>query len=418
MTFIHSPNRIRPLVSVVIPAYNAAYFIERTLQSVLNQTYHPLEILVIDDGSTDATADIVRRFAAADQRLALYHQANAGVAAARNYGIEKAKGQFIAPLDADDTWECRNLEKQVNCFLRASETVAMVYSWSVDIDTSDRLTGGARVSPYYGNIYPALLYQNIIGNASASLIRRRCLVALGGYNTDFFTQQAQGCEDWDLYLRLAKQYQVAVVPELLVGYRQAAGSMSTHVQAMAKSRQLTFQTFQKTHPTVYKQVSRWVASTAHLYAARKCFKAHQDAAAWDAFRQALQQDWLITLTTYSNCTLLMQILGQSLIAAVPSNNNPPPAVHVPAPLQERCKLLLRLMLTPFFFSWLIKWLRMYWITNQVSHLGPLPKTVPFWVVIKTSVEVQRRSQYPDNLVNYGAERVSERGADNMIASKE
>ncbi|HEY9862115.1 MAG TPA: glycosyltransferase family A protein, partial [Candidatus Obscuribacterales bacterium] len=93
-----------PLVSVIIPAYNAERFIARTLESVLNQTYQNIEVLVVDDGSSDRTPEIVHHFAEIDARIILFHQSNAGVAAARNLAIQHAKGEFIAPLDADDIW--------------------------------------------------------------------------------------------------------------------------------------------------------------------------------------------------------------------------------------------------------------------------------------------------------------------------
>lgn len=110
-----SPNL--PLVSVIIPAYNAESFIEETLKSVLAQTYPAIEVLVIDDGSQDRTPEIVAGMAERDPRVVLVKQSNAGVAAARNLGIDQSKGEFIAPIDADDIWYPENLEKQVQCML-------------------------------------------------------------------------------------------------------------------------------------------------------------------------------------------------------------------------------------------------------------------------------------------------------------
>lgn len=425
--------QLHPLVSVIIPAYNAAQFIERTLKSVLNQTYRNLEVLVIDDGSTDNTADLVQHFAATDKRLVLYQRTNAGVAAARNHGIAKAQGEFMAPLDADDTWQCTNIEKQVQVLTAADEAVAMVYSWSVDIDETDCLTGGTRISPYHGNIYPALLYENIIGNASACLIRRCCFEILGGYSSDLRAQQAQGCEDWDMYLRIAKHYQVEVIPELLVGYRRVSGSMSTQTEAMAKSRQLTFKSVEEQFPQVWRKVTRWMVSAAHLHEARQCFRAHQDAASCHAFFQAFQSDWLNVLTAYNSCALLIKMIWryltgllrpQGLGSKQPLRHNEakslsPQCVTVqkqyfPVSKSQRAyhllgsklTIYLRLFLGPLFLSWLLRRFRIRWVAARVCTQRPMPQALSFWTVMKPRITVQLRSQHPNCQVDFSQSRIA------------
>jgi glycosyltransferase involved in cell wall biosynthesis len=106
-------NNNLPLVSVIIPAYNAAKFIAETIESVLSQIYQNIEIVVVDDGSQDETSTIVRQFAARDRRVRLIQQANAGVAAARNCAIQNSQGEFIVPIDADDIWYPQKIDKQV-----------------------------------------------------------------------------------------------------------------------------------------------------------------------------------------------------------------------------------------------------------------------------------------------------------------
>src|SRR5579883_3127014 len=106
-------ERDQPLISVVIPAYNAARTIGATLRSVIDQTYPNIEIIVVDDGSTDGTAAIVRSVLAGEPRLRFVAQGNAGVAAARNAGAALARGDFIAPVDADDLWHPTKLAKQM-----------------------------------------------------------------------------------------------------------------------------------------------------------------------------------------------------------------------------------------------------------------------------------------------------------------
>ena len=113
----------QPLVSVIVPAYNAEAFIGDTLDSIINQTYTNLEVLVVDDGSQDRTPEIVESIAQKDPRVILLRQSNAGVAAARNLAIQKSTGDYIAPIDADDIWYPQKLEKQMQCMLTADPSV-------------------------------------------------------------------------------------------------------------------------------------------------------------------------------------------------------------------------------------------------------------------------------------------------------
>ncbi len=260
-----------PLVSVIIPAYNAEAFISRTLKSVLSQTYENIEVLVVDDGSKDRTAEIVEYFAEEDSRVILLKQQNAGVAAARNLAIEKSTGEYIAPLDADDIWYPDKLDKQVQCILKGGASVGLVYAWSLFIDEEDTIIGQYAPCDYLnihsveGEVYPAMLFKNFIGNASAPLIRRSCFEQLGGYNCELKQQNAQGCEDWDIYLRIAECYQFRVVPEFLIGYRQVSVSMSNSCKTMAKSYDLVMADFQQRHPEIPTHIYNWSASSFYVY---------------------------------------------------------------------------------------------------------------------------------------------------------
>src|SRR5690606_15977961 len=127
-----------PVVSVVVPAYNAEAYLGEALRSVLAQTYELLEVLVIDDGSQDRTADIVRELAMEDERVRLLQQSNSGVADARNLGIEHARGVYIAPLDADDLFYPQKLEAQVARMESGDEAVGVVYCWWISIDHEGR----------------------------------------------------------------------------------------------------------------------------------------------------------------------------------------------------------------------------------------------------------------------------------------
>lgn len=280
-----------PLVSVVIPVYNAERFIERTLQSVLNQTYRNTEVLVVNDGSCDRTPEIVQTIAQQDPRVRLLSQANSGVAAARNLAIQSAQGEFIAPIDADDIWYPTNLEKQVRCLTKCGLSTGFVYSWSVEIDEKDELSGGFHVATYRDNVYLRLLHHNFLGHASATLIRRDCFETLGGYDCGLRQQGAQGCEDWDLYLRIAERYAVNVVPEFLVGYRQSTDSMSCSSDLMAQSHELVLNIALKNHPEIPAILYQWSMSNVCVHLAYQNLKTGQHHISQRWLYRALQLDF-------------------------------------------------------------------------------------------------------------------------------
>jgi glycosyltransferase involved in cell wall biosynthesis len=150
------------LVSVVIPAFNAVKTLENTLRSAAAQTHAELEILIIDDGSSDDTAAIATAFCAQDRRARLISQANAGVAVARNSGIAAARGEWLAPLDADDLWHPTKIERQLDAALNAAEVPGLVYCWFHLIDEQDRVIGSSEGYEVRGQALDRLLFFNIV----------------------------------------------------------------------------------------------------------------------------------------------------------------------------------------------------------------------------------------------------------------
>ena len=303
----------QPLVSVIIPAYNAENFIVKTLESVLSQTYQNIEVLVVDDGSTDTTAKIVKSFSQKDNRVSLLQQSNTGVAAARNLAILNSKGEYIAPIDADDIWYPQNLEKQVKCLTSSVSFVGVVYSWSVDINEKDLLTGGFYNSTIEGEVYTALVYKYFIGNASSSLIRRVCFEKIGGYNCKLKLENAQGCEDWELHLRIAENYQFKVVSEYLVGYRQITSSMSCNFAAMAKSQSLIMADVQQKHPEIPNSIYRWSSSNFYIYLAVKSNRSgnHRSTLSW--LYRAFKEDLSMALLRHNLYLLSIESILKMIV---------------------------------------------------------------------------------------------------------
>lgn len=235
----HPVSAAEPLVSVIIPVHNEEMLLGDTIESALCQTYRNLEIIVVDDGSTDGTAEVVEAYAAHDPRIRLIRQSNAGVARARNRGLSEARGEFIAPLDSDDMWDPRKIELQVERFRESGDDTGMVYCWWVWIDNRGTIldrSPGWRVEGR--STLPFLLQVNYTGNASVPLYRRRCIEDVGGYDEELIEKDAQGCEDWDLALKIAARYEVAVVPALLTAYRRSQGRMSMNYETMWRSQTL------------------------------------------------------------------------------------------------------------------------------------------------------------------------------------
>lgn len=225
-----------PLVSVVVPAFNAEATLRQTLGSIAAQDYGRLEILIVDDGSTDSTAEIAERFCAAEPRARLLRKPNGGVASARNHGIARARGDFVAPVDADDLWHPAKISRQVAAALAAPEPPGFVYCWFRDIDEAGRVWGDGPALSVEGPALQRLAYSNVVGNGSAPLICRRALLAVGGYDERLRRLGAEGCEDVLVQFQLARLYPVALVPEYLVGYRLTSGAMSGDPDRMSRSR--------------------------------------------------------------------------------------------------------------------------------------------------------------------------------------
>jgi glycosyltransferase involved in cell wall biosynthesis len=258
---IEQSHEYNPLVSVVIPAYNAEDFLSHTLTSILQQSYQNIEVIVVDDGSKDSTADIVKSFTQSDSRVTLLSQLNSGVSSARNLGIKHSQGELIAFIDADDIYYPQALEKLTHIMLQTDESIGVVYTWSAHIDDSGNLTAGCNCSLLDGEVYDELLNMNFIGNASAALVRRCCIDKVGGYDCEMLP----GCADWDFYLRLAEHYQFKVVPEFLIGYRKLATSMSRSCSAMEKSYEQVIENAQRRNPAISTEFSHTSKSFYFIY---------------------------------------------------------------------------------------------------------------------------------------------------------
>ena len=259
-----------PTVSIIIPAHNAGWCIERALASVQAQSLADFEAIVIDDGSTDDTADRVLEAVGDDPRFRLIRQANAGVSAARNRGLAEAGSRYIANLDSDDVWRPEFLAELVASLEGASPAATMAFARSLWIDSDD-----APIAPLPEPLvrpvtYRELLIHNPIGNGSATVMRREDVVAIGGWDESLIR-----LEDWLLQLQLAARGEVVVVDEPLVHYRITEHSASAALDCCARTTLKVVRRLQGMEPRL-PRLDYWRArSLAMLWLYRKAKRTNR-----------------------------------------------------------------------------------------------------------------------------------------------
>jgi glycosyltransferase involved in cell wall biosynthesis len=204
------------LVSVVMAAYNAERHVAEAVQSVLHQTYHNLELHVVDDGSTDGTSRVLSGIR--DPRIFVHRQANAGQARAKNKGICESRGDFVAFLDSDDVWMPNKLERQLP--ILESSGAGVVYSDELCIDDDGRPVARSKGAHYSGAITAPLFIDNFI-TFNSTVVRRECFDSVGVFDETL----AMGI-DWDLWLRISTRYTFAYLDEPTFYYRLWQGQMS------------------------------------------------------------------------------------------------------------------------------------------------------------------------------------------------
>lgn len=228
------------LVSIVIPAYNSADFIRETLDSCLAQTYKHIELIVIDDGSSDETVEIMQSYG---DKVHLIQQRNSGPAIARNTGIANAAGEYIQFCDSDDVLDPQKIERSMAIMLDKPD-VALVYSQMQAVDEEGQILSSMSPVPdesflTVNNLFCTILQAN--GSpiqTSTILVRKSALETVGKYRAD---PDHICAEDWDLLLRLAGKFQFAGISETLVKYRLRRGALSTKTLSMAEGRLKTIQ---------------------------------------------------------------------------------------------------------------------------------------------------------------------------------
>jgi glycosyltransferase involved in cell wall biosynthesis len=222
-------------VSVIVPAYQAERHLAAALDSIVDQTYDDWEAIVADDGSTDATADVARRY---DDRVRLVRsRVNRGLAATRNLALEHAGGELVALLDSDDRWLPDYLADQLACYDEARGRVGIVCCDA--LLEGPGVPAGARYAERFGTPPPVVDASVLLaGNPIfvSALVPRAVIAEAGGFDASL-----RSVEDLDLWLRIVERgYAVVYNPKALAVYRLSAGTLSTDALMMARSRQVVY----------------------------------------------------------------------------------------------------------------------------------------------------------------------------------
>lgn len=223
-----------PSVAAVIPVYNGAAFVADAIESVLAQTHAVAECVVVDDGSTDATAEVVGRFGA---RVRLIRQPNAGVATARNRGVAESAARFVAFLDADDAWKPDKIERQLAAGAAAAGRALVLCDLELFDDATGEELGRAAMRPGPDTLRDMVLFEGvqIVSCSSTALLERALFDELGGFDA-----QLSQSADWDFLARACLAANVISVAEPLVRYRVHGANMSRNVGLLERDMTYAF----------------------------------------------------------------------------------------------------------------------------------------------------------------------------------
>jgi glycosyltransferase involved in cell wall biosynthesis len=241
----------KPLVSVIIPTYNSADYIEEALESVFEQTFQDFEIIVIDDGSTDGTGEILKKYG---ERVKYLFQENGGPASARNRGIRIARGEYIAFLDADDLWVSTKLEKQVSLFHQRKH-LGMVTTGACSFDEKGVFgySTDKRKTLMVGDIARNIFLRSNIGTPTV-MVRKEVFDSIG-----FFEENIRQAEDDNMWIRITAHYDVELIDEALIKIRNHPGRMTLNKSELLKSVQTSIQLLRtKYGDTVKKKIEKAV----------------------------------------------------------------------------------------------------------------------------------------------------------------
>ncbi|WP_341529398.1 glycosyltransferase family 2 protein [Nostoc sp. UHCC 0302] len=286
-------------VSVIIPVYGVEKYIATTLQSVLGQTYKNFELLIIDDASPDKSAEICEQFI--DSRIKIIHQANRGLAGARNTGIRHAQGEYLAFLDGDDLWLPDKLEKHI-AHLENSTNVGVSFSRSAFIDQDGKALGTYQMPKLKQITTPYLLTCNPVGNGSAAVIKKEVFAAIkfqdnlyGTIEDYYFDEHFRQSEDLECWIRISikTNWQIEGIPEALTLYRVNSEGLSANLLKQLDSWEKVIEKTRSYAPEIVTQWETLARAYQLQYLARNAVRLQAGSMAVKLINRALVSNWRI-----------------------------------------------------------------------------------------------------------------------------
>jgi glycosyltransferase involved in cell wall biosynthesis len=309
-------SNLEPAISVVVPAYNCANTIRQTLESIIGQTFDNIEIIVVDDGATDSTPEVIA--AQVDPRIRVIRQVNRGLAGARNSGIHHARGKYIAFCDADDVWEAEKLERHFK-HLESDDNIGISFAGSTMIDNSGRQLKVSQ-RPKLKNISAADVFKrNPIGNGSSAVVRREAFDCIAYRPTSetqrdwWFDETMRQSEDIDAWMRfiLASDWKIEGIEGLLTRYRIQPGGLSANLSKQFQTWKVMCSKVKDTAPQFAARHAAVAEAYQLRFLARRAFMMGDGATALQltmaSFRSSmvpLLEEPLKTLVTFAAACVL------------------------------------------------------------------------------------------------------------------
>ncbi|SFK21895.1 glycosyltransferase family 2 protein [Methylocapsa palsarum] len=286
----------KPSLSIVIPAYNVAPYIEAAVLSALRQTLHDIEVIVVDDGSTDATSVIVQSLVdkLKDPRLLVIRQENGGLSAARNAGIRAARGEFIGLLDGDDIWLPGKAVLHIEVMV-VDPMIGITFSHSEYLTEKGERTGHLLLA---GNPRPSLhemIRRNHFGNGSTVVARRACFREAG-----LFRKELRSCEDYEMWRRILwlTSYSAILVPKPLTLYRRRESSLSFNATKFVSYADQAMEILRRDMPHVPERIFRAGHAEHYRIAAWKALSSGHRGDAFNLLRRAVALRPLLFFTDW------------------------------------------------------------------------------------------------------------------------
>lgn len=270
-----------PQISVVIPVYNGERTILETIASVQQQTFSNFELIIINDGSTDRTLELVN--SVEDPRIKIFSYSNGGLSVARNRGISHATGEFITFTDADDLWTPDKLELQLAA-LQEHPDAGVAYSWTYYMDEKGESFHTSSTVLFEGNVHANLLLGNFLESGSNPLIRREAIESVGEFDSTL-----RYCEDWEYWLRLASRWPFVVVPKQQILYRQTSGSMSSNIDVVEKYHLIMIERVFQSAPLELQSLKNQSLANVYKFLAHLCLTRISGASGANLASQKLKK---------------------------------------------------------------------------------------------------------------------------------